>query len=85
MDLQTGFTVACAIASGALSLWIRTLQADIAQMKHDHKALQQVISNLREAIPQRYATIDDLRESVKAMTDTLHRIESKLDNKADKQ
>ena len=84
MDWQTGFTVACAIASGALSLWTNSLRSDLSQMKHDHKALQQLVSNLREAIPQRYATIDDLRDSIKLMTDTLHRIESKLDSKADK-
>lgn len=55
-------------------------------MKHDHKNLQQTVSNLREAIPAKYATIDDMNRSVDQIgariSDvfmTLNRMEDKID------
>lgn len=92
MDWQTGFGIVCSLATAAMSLWVKALRDDLAQMKHDHKNLQTIVSNLREAIPQRYATIEDLRDSITSnekaterVLDTLVRIENKLDGKMDKQ
>lgn len=91
MDWQTGFTLACAIASGSLGLVAKALRDEINQMKHDFKNLQNIVTNMRENIPQRYATIDDLNTSIAVAERTaervfnlLERIETKLDTKMDK-
>lgn len=60
-------------------------------MKLDHRNLSQTVMNLREDIPRRYATIDDLNMSVahsertsERIFNALVRIENKLDQKVDK-
>lgn len=92
MDWQIAFNVALIVAGGGVSLYIHSVKEEHKRMRHDHNSLAQSVTTLREAIPQRYATIDDLNRSVDQvsmrvgdMVTTLNRIEGKIDRKADKE
>jgi hypothetical protein len=68
----------------AVAAYVRAVQAELSAVKHDQKNLQAVVTTLREIIPQRYATNEALRETMREVRETLLRIEDKLDQKADK-
>lgn len=84
MDWQTAFSTVCSVAIAAVSLWVKSVRDELTSMKKSQESLTTNLSSLREMIPQRYATVDDVRKSVDRVMDTLNRIEAKLDNKADK-
>lgn len=91
MEAQTLFNIVLLAACGGISLYISSVRDKMKTMEHDHKSLGQTVSNMREYIPQKYATIDDLNRSVdqsnSRMNDifsALNRIEDKIDRKADK-
>lgn len=49
-----------------------------------HRQLRQELSEFKEAVPQRYVAKDDFKEDMREIKETLQRIYSKLDSKADK-
>lgn len=92
MDWQSAFNIALLFASACVGFYVNTVKEEHKRMRHDHNNLAATVTVLREAIPQRYATIDDLNRSVDQvnarvgdMVSTLDRIENKLDRKADKE
>lgn len=92
MEWQDAFNIALLISGAGVGLYVNSVKEENKRMRHDHNTLAQTVTNLREAIPQRYATIDDLNRSVDQVNSrvgdmvlTLNRIESKIDRKADKE
>lgn len=81
MDL---FQIIVSIGGAAVGGYVRYVHSELAAVKHDQKNLQAVVTTLREIIPQRYATNEALRETMKEVRETLLRIEDKLDRKVDK-
>lgn len=98
MDWQSAFNVAFSIGAAISAIWAASearhkaeTRKELDIMKHDHKTLQQTVSNLRELIPTKYATIDDLNRSVDQMalrmsdvSTILNRMEDKIDRIKDK-
>lgn len=67
MDYQVAFNIAFLIAGSAIGLWVKSVsdknvdrKTDNDRTAHDLRNLTQTVTNMREQIPQRYATIDDL-------------------------
>lgn len=97
MEWKSLFDIALTAAGVGVMLYISSVREQLRQvreentrehttMRHDIKNNAQVLSNLREMIPSKYATIDDLNRSVdqgnQRITDVfnvLSRMESKMD------
>lgn len=65
------------IAMTLLGWFARTLWSAVVELKDD-------LSKLKEDLPVYYIRKDDFKEIKDMIMNTLRRIESKLDNKADK-
>jgi GTPase len=91
MDWQAAFNVALFVAGGGVALYVASVKEEGKRMRNDYNNLASAVTTLREAIPMRYATIDDLNRSVDQVNarvgdvfSVVTRIENKLDHKADK-
>lgn len=84
MELSTALHIALWVCGFAVAGYVRIVQAELNTLKHDLKNANQALSNLRELIPERYATTLALRETMKEVREALQRIEDKIDKKADK-
>lgn len=73
MDLQTAFNILMALA-GSMGGWI---------LGRISKTLDRLDEDVR-ALPDKYLTKSDYRNDMREIKDALLRIETKLDDKADK-
>lgn len=84
VDYQLAFNIAFSLAGGGVGFYVLTIRDELRSMKHDYKNLSQSITVLREAIPQRYATTDDLREQAAHNDAALNRAMARYDLQAER-
>jgi len=84
-ELKTAFEILLMIAGASLALVVHNnkesiseVKKEIMHMKNDHQAHALIVADLREDIPRRYATIEDLDKSVRRFDDTVERVFSSL-------
>jgi septal ring factor EnvC (AmiA/AmiB activator) len=70
VDYRDALDIALAVACSAVGLWVKSISEkntdrknDHDRLSHDFNTLHQTVTNMRESIPQRYATLEDLNDT----------------------
>jgi hypothetical protein len=77
MNLQDIFNTFIPIVCAVLGWFCRELWTAVQELKND-------VAKLREDLPSKYVSKDDFNDRWYEVLKSLHRIEDKLDGKADK-
>ena len=77
MDMQELFNIAIPIICAVLGWFCRELWTAVQELKSD-------LAKLRAELPSNYVTKDDFNDRWNEVLKALHRIEDKIDKKADR-